>query len=324
MTRGQTQTQTQTRIRTPTEPGDEPGGGSGGGSGGGWNEGGEARSGGVFPPSHSRGRVLATAIATVVALGLVSAAVVLVAGAGSGDGTDSGAARTPPTRVAPPQLPGLDGPGDATDDATPPPSSDPSGQSSDPSDQSSEPSSGGESDSESGGAPSMWAGPGCTAPSGRYREEGRFENGEAAWYTVREGGHQGDSCDGRFSAVPMSGSEDRDGDSSATWSFELGKAYKTYEKCALAVHVPDTGRDRDVAGRPTFYKVLADPSDDHSTYAAFAVRQTVHRGSLVKVGSYAVKGDTFTVRMLDRGQDWGREELVGAHHAAAQMRLDCR
>ncbi|GAA1529448.1 hypothetical protein GCM10009730_43430 [Streptomyces albidochromogenes] len=164
-----------------------------------------------------------------------------------------------------------------------------------------------------------WAGPGCT--SGRYTEFGRFENGDAGWYTVDSGGYEGGSCDGRFSAVPMSGAEDKDRGNTATWSWRVGDGFAA---CALSVYVPESRRDTDVAGHPTFYRLLADPDDDSSSYAAFAVRQTAHRGSLVSVGSYEVKGDSFAVQLVDRGRDWGDDDLVGAHHAAAQMKLSCR
>ncbi|MFG3140065.1 adhesin [Streptomyces sp. NPDC048211] len=164
-----------------------------------------------------------------------------------------------------------------------------------------------------------WAGPGCT--TGEYREDGRFENGDAGWYTVTSGGFHGGSCDGRFSAVPMSGSPDEDGGSTATWSWHLGPGFR---ECALTVFVPRSDRDRDVAGNPTVYRVLSDPEDADSAYRGFAVLQTVHRGSAVDVNSYPVKGDTFAVQLIDRGRDWGSTQLVGAHHAAAQLKASCR
>ncbi|MDP5312653.1 adhesin [Streptomyces poriferorum] len=164
-----------------------------------------------------------------------------------------------------------------------------------------------------------WAGPGCS--TGEYREYGRFENGDAGWYTVDAGGFRGSSCDGRFSAVPMSGSPDEDRGSTATWSWHLGAGFR---ECALTVFVPRSDRDQDVAGNPTVYRVLSDPFDADSAYTGFAVRQTVHRGSAVDVDSYPVKGDTFAVQLIDRGRDWGSTQLVGAHHAAAQLRASCR
>ncbi|MFD5680577.1 adhesin [Streptomyces bacillaris] len=166
-----------------------------------------------------------------------------------------------------------------------------------------------------------WAGPGCEA--GEYREYGRFEKGEAGWYGVGSGGFTGGGCDGRFSAIPMSGSPTEDRGSTATWSWHLGDGFR---ECALTVFVPAApeGRARDVAGDPTVYRVLSDPDDADSAYTGFAVRQTQHRGRPVEVGNYPVKGDTFAVLLIDRGRDWGAADRVGAHHAAAQMRVACR
>nr|WSZ96563.1 adhesin [Streptomyces sp. NBC_00857] len=276
------------------------------------------------------------ATAALVALGCVGATVAAVAGTGGGGaGAGTGAESRPVPSgvgVGPPQLPGFgggsspsgnggasNGASDGPSASTGPSGKDP-GESPDPEpDPGRTPGGGRDGDLDPGPGFSAWAGPGCA--TGRYTEKGRVENGDAAWYTVTSGGHKGDSCDGRFSAVPMSGIPDKDTDSTATWSWKLGKRYA---KCALAIFVPDSDRDRDVAGSPSVYRVLADPKDGDTAYATFGVRQTVHRGSLVKVGSYRVKGTSFSVRMFDRGQDWGSADLVGAHHAAAQMKVDCR
>ncbi|MGW4233267.1 adhesin [Streptomyces sp. NPDC004980] len=165
----------------------------------------------------------------------------------------------------------------------------------------------------------VWAGPGCT--TGDYVEHGRFENGDAGWYTVESGGFRDSSCDGRFSAVPMSGSPDEDRGSSAVWTWHLGDGFS---ECALTVFVPSSVRASDVAGSPTVYRVLSDPNDADSAYTGFAVRQPEHRGAPVDVQSYPVKGDTFAVQLIDRGRDWGDAALVGAHHAAAQLKASCR
>ncbi|WP_405511227.1 adhesin [Streptomyces anulatus] len=164
----------------------------------------------------------------------------------------------------------------------------------------------------------QWAGPGCAA--GTYRERGRFESGDAGWYTVDSGGFDGGGCDGRFSAVPMSGSPTEDRGSTATWSWRLGRGFS---ECALTVFVPGSGSPRDAAGEPTVYRVLSDPDDPDSAYTGFAVVQTEHRGSAVPVRSYPVKGDVFAVQLIDRGRDWGDAKRVGAHHAAAQMKASC-
>ncbi|MEV6649221.1 adhesin [Streptomyces sp. NPDC051219] len=166
---------------------------------------------------------------------------------------------------------------------------------------------------------SSWAGPGCAG--GHYREHGRYHDGDDGWYTVDSGGYRGSSCDGSFSAVPMSGSTTRDYGNTATWSWRVGTGF---DECSLGVYVPQSHRDRDVAGNPTQYHLLADPEDSGSRYRTFRVDQTIHRGSLVSVGSYEVRGDWFAVQLTDRGQDWGGDGRHDAHHAAAQMHITCR
>ncbi|MBM7055171.1 adhesin [Streptomyces durocortorensis] len=271
-----------------------------------------------------RRRALLAAGVVVAAGGLVTVASLLVSGGGSVGGGSSrtdaagqagavpdrigGAA---PTRIAPGPDAGTDpdtGTGTGTGTGTEAPGTPdvpaPSGASSEP--------------PPDGNRFTQWAGPGCA--EGTYRERGRFESGDAGWYTVENGGFDGGGCDGRFSAIPMSGSPAEDRGSTATWSWRLGPGFS---ECALTVFVPDSGRPRDAAGEPTVYRVLSDPDDGDSAYTGFAVLQTEHRGSAVPVRSYPVKGDVFAVQLIDRGRDWGDARRVGAHHAAAQMRASC-
>ncbi|MEV4877506.1 adhesin [Streptomyces cyaneofuscatus] len=262
-----------------------------------------------------RRKALLTAGVVVAAGGLATVAALLVSGGGSvagGTSRTDAAGRTgalpdrigggAPTRIGP----GEDAP------AAPSPEEPPSEAPEAP--EVPEPPA---SPDEEGRRFTQWAGPGCTA--GEYREYGRFERGEAGWYAVASGGFTGGGCDGRFTAVPMSGSPTEDRGSTATWSWHLGEGFR---ECALTVFVPE-GRARDVAGDPTVYRVLSDPADADSAYTGFAVRQTQHRGSAVEVGNYPVKGDAFAVLLIDRGRDWGASDRVGAHHAAAQMRVVC-
>ncbi|NEB42351.1 adhesin [Streptomyces sp. SID14515] len=254
-----------------------------------------------------RRKALLAAGVVVAAGGLVTVASLLVGGGGSRTDAAGRAGALPdrvgggaPTRIAPGPgpVPSADEGTDAGTDApdTPEPSKPPA----------------------DGDGFSQWAGPGCSA--GTYAEHGRFESGDAGWYTVENGGFDGGGCDGRFSAVPMSGSPTEDRGSTAVWSWRLGRGFS---ECALTVFVPDSGRPRDAAGDPTVYRVLSDPDDADSAYTGFAVRQTEHRGSAVPVRSYPVKGEVFAVQLIDRGRDWGDAERVGAHHAAAQMRATC-
>ncbi|MFF4858217.1 adhesin [Streptomyces rubiginosohelvolus] len=249
-----------------------------------------------------RRKALLAAGVVVAAGGLVTVASLLLSGGGSVGGGSSrtdaaGRAGAVPDRIggaAPTRI--VPGPGTAAP-SVPAPTSKP------PTD---------------GDRFTQWAGPGCA--TGGYEERGRFESGDAGWYTVENGGFDGEGCDGRFSAIPMSGSPTEDRGSTAVWSWHLGRGFS---ECALTVFVPDSGRPRDAAGKPTVYRVLSDPADADSAYTGFAVLQTEHRGRAVPVRSYPVKGDVFAVQLIDRGRDWGDARRVGAHHAAAQMRASC-
>ncbi|MGW4039396.1 adhesin, partial [Streptomyces sp. NPDC004778] len=202
-----------------------------------------------------RRKALLAAGVVVAAGGLFAVASLLLSGGGSVGGGSSrtdaaGRAGAVPDRIggaAPTRI--VPGPGTGTDSPdTSPPSSKPP---------------------EDGDRFTQWAGPGCA--TGAYEERGRFENGDAGWYTVENGGFDGDGCDGRFSAIPMSGSPTEDRGSTAVWSWHLGRGFS---ECALTVFVPDSGRPRDAAGEPTVYRVLSDPADADSAYTGFAVLQT--------------------------------------------------
>jgi hypothetical protein len=171
-----------------------------------------------------------------------------------------------------------------------------------------------------GAAYSAWAGPGCSG-GGVYTERGRYSEGDAGWYTVNSGGRTGNGCDGRFTAIPMSGSATRDGEGTATWSWYLGSGYTT---CSVSVVVPESNRDRDVAGKPTTYLILTDDDAGASAIRSFEVDQTSLRGSGVIVEKIPVFNQQLSVRLVDRGVDRGSAAREGAHHAAAQMRADCR
>ncbi|MEV6393604.1 adhesin [Streptomyces sp. NPDC051907] len=166
---------------------------------------------------------------------------------------------------------------------------------------------------------SAWAGPGCTG-GGRYSEVGRFEDGDEGWYTVDSGGRSGDGCDGSFSAIPMSGNKGEDGESAATWSWYVGSGYQT---CSIAVTIPQSERDSDVAGQPTTYLVLADPANPDSAIKSFTIDQTELRGRGQVIAKVPVSEQQLTVRLVDRGVDSGADR-EGAHHAAAPMRAECR
>ncbi|MEU4492976.1 adhesin [Streptomyces sp. NPDC023998] len=244
-------------------------------------------------------------------LALVVSAITLFGGESSsanasddpGSDFDPGDLGGPPRRIAPTEEPGTS-PSDSS--ATPSPSGSGPGKPGTPKPPQSRP------------PYSAWAGPGCTG-GGLYRETGRFSDGFDGWYTVSTGGHKGDGCDGSFTAVPMSGSATKDGNGRATWSWYVGSGYTT---CSVAVVIPKTPRDQDVAGDPTTYHVLADPDDEDSTIRSFEIDQTSLRGRGLTLAKIPVRNQQLAVQLVDRGKDFGGDR-EGAHHAAAQMRAEC-
>ncbi|MGP4000719.1 adhesin [Streptomyces sp. 8N706] len=167
-----------------------------------------------------------------------------------------------------------------------------------------------------------WAGHGCVAPKGGgYYAYGTYSDGIEGWYSVGSGGHDGDGCDGSFSAVPMSGRATEDEGGRVVWWWSVGR---DSDECALGVWVPTSDNGRDVAGDPTMYQVLSDPNERDSVYDAFLIDQAANRGRLVEAGTYPVEDGRIAVEMLDRGRDWNHYGPTYAHHAAAQMKVVCQ
>ncbi|MER8187399.1 hypothetical protein [Kitasatospora sp. NPDC094015] len=163
------------------------------------------------------------------------------------------------------------------------------------------------------------AGYGCNGPGGRFKEVGSFDEGAGGWNTVSSGGWTGDSCDGRFAAVPMSGDRNKD-DSSyyALWTFDVGSAAAS---CTVTVYVPANTSVKQVGGAPAYYTVGSGSGGD---LGSFTVDQVGNRGRWVDAGSFAPRDGTLTVKLHNRGVDFtGSGQKTYAHLAAAQIRVDC-
>ncbi|MEV4616143.1 hypothetical protein AB0K43_26640 [Kitasatospora sp. NPDC049258] len=163
------------------------------------------------------------------------------------------------------------------------------------------------------------AGFGCAGPGGHFKEVGAFSEGAGGWNTVNSGGYAGDSCDGRFEAVPMSGDRNKDDPSFyAQWTFDVGT---TTAACTVAVYVPTSSSVKQVGGAPAYYTVGAGSGGD---LGSFTVDQIGNRGSWVDAGSFAARNGTLTVKLHNRGLDFtGSGQKTYAHLAAAQIRVDC-
>ncbi|MFD8785900.1 hypothetical protein [Kitasatospora sp. NPDC059599] len=163
------------------------------------------------------------------------------------------------------------------------------------------------------------AGFGCSGPGGRFQEVGAFRQGNDGWVTVTSGGDTGDSCDGRYEAVPMSGDRNKDDNSTyALWTFDVGAGSAS---CGISVYVPSSGSIQQVGGAPAYYTVAGGSGVD---LGAFTVDQVGHRGSWVDTGTFRPAGGPLVVRLHNRGQDWtGSGRPTHAHIAAAPIRVTC-
>ncbi|MFE3502676.1 hypothetical protein [Kitasatospora sp. NPDC059160] len=163
------------------------------------------------------------------------------------------------------------------------------------------------------------AGLGCSGPGARFQEVGAFRQGADGWVTVSSGGYGGDSCDGRYDAVPMSGDRAKDDNSTyALWTFDTGPGPAS---CAVAVYVPDSSSVQQVGGAPAYTVAAVSGAD----LGSFTVDQVSHRGSWVDAGTFRAQAGPLTVRLHNRGQDWtGSGRATHAHLAAAAVRVTCQ
>ncbi|MGW7362851.1 hypothetical protein ACWGI8_05330 [Streptomyces sp. NPDC054841] len=164
------------------------------------------------------------------------------------------------------------------------------------------------------------AGYGCgSRGSTGYLAVGRYSSGRDGWYGVGSGGYHGDGCNGTFDAMPMSGIAGRDDPAAYTeWWFKVGRASK---HCSVRVYIP-TADSAAVAGAPAFYTIRNGVKSD-TFYASFSLNQASNQGRWLGAGIHPVKGDTFVIRLHNRGQDWDGLVKTYAHIASAQAAVNC-
>ncbi|MGQ7748135.1 hypothetical protein ACUN29_06440 [Streptomyces sp. WC2508] len=164
-------------------------------------------------------------------------------------------------------------------------------------------------------------GHGCPTPSGGgFQQDHYFTDGSAGWYTRSSGGWTGNGCNGSYSSIPMSGDTSTDMQNRVKWWWKPGTRART---CQISVFIPNSNTNLYVGGHPTKYHVLVNANDRTTMYSSFSINQVAHRGQWVDAGTFAMKGATIGVKLLDRGDDWSKG-WEKAHHAAAQMRATCR
>nr|WSX47979.1 hypothetical protein OG409_02855 [Streptomyces sp. NBC_00974] len=165
------------------------------------------------------------------------------------------------------------------------------------------------------------AGAGCSGSGTGYSQNGWYEDGQAGWKTY-SGGWGGDGCNGRFTAIPMSGAPKKDNGNYALWTFRTGQV--STGRCQVSVYIPNNKDIKAVGGAPAYYTVQSSLSAGSGTIASFNINQTTQLGSWYNAGTYDVRGGQLAVMLHDRGQDWtGSGAKTFAHNAAAAVRVSC-
>lgn len=159
-------------------------------------------------------------------------------------------------------------------------------------------------------------GPGCGGSS--FSRPGYYTDGNKGWSSSK-GAYVGGGCDGSYFSVPMSGDRNKDGDNSAVWRFTTGDVKQG--SCQVSVYVP-RGDLTKVGGDPSYYTVYQ--SDQTSNPVGdFQIFQVREQGNWVNAGRFPVTDGRLTVKLHSRGVDWTDKGPTYAHHAAAQLKLDC-
>ncbi|GAA4853609.1 hypothetical protein [Saccharopolyspora rosea] len=159
-------------------------------------------------------------------------------------------------------------------------------------------------------------GPGCAGSS--FSRPGYFTDGSNGW-TQGRGAFAAEGCDGSFSSLPMSGDRNRDHDNAAIWRFTTGDV--RVGSCQVSVFVPQGDRTA-VGGDPSYYTVYQTDRTDRPV-GDFRISQVDHQGQWVQAGTFPVNSGMVTVKLHDRGIDWTDKGPNHAHHAAAQLRVQC-
>jgi hypothetical protein len=167
------------------------------------------------------------------------------------------------------------------------------------------------------------AGLGCAVNGASYVETGWYQNGDAGWWTLGAGSFAGNGCDGRFTDMPMSGTESDTAGQSIVWGFQVGA---TAQSCKLSLFVPTSDSGRDVAARSAHFAVIHGTTAGHSTYVSPAgdriVNQSAHHSSWVSLGTYAVHNGTIGVELTNRGSTTGYD-MTYPHLAGGAVKISC-
>lgn len=154
-----------------------------------------------------------------------------------------------------------------------------------------------------------------------FEQHGFWSSGKNGWIRLNKGGWGSNGCNGTFDAMPMSGSSTKDdADNYATWQFRTGSV--TRGTCYASVFVPNDSNAEHVGGHPSTYLIYTGWTPSGTARYALQVDQVKQRNHWVTV-KVPVSGGAIAVKLLSRGIDHSGGHPTYAHHAVAQVRVEC-
>ncbi len=167
------------------------------------------------------------------------------------------------------------------------------------------------------------AGYGCPQrPQARFREAGWYADGINGFLGVSAGGWDHQGCDGRFGAMPMSGSAIRpDPGNYAMWTFRTAPV--TAGTCQIAVYVPADPSVEHVGGDPARYQVYDSATASGPAAGSFTIGELARRGQWVSGGSYRLTRGVLAVKLISSGLDWHGNVVTHAHLPVTQVMVFC-
>jgi translation initiation factor IF-2 len=156
----------------------------------------------------------------------------------------------------------------------------------------------------------------------RFTEAGWYTDGISGFFGVRAGGWPKQGCDGRFGAMPMSGSATQpDPPNYALWIFRTAPVVTG--TCQVAVYVPGDHSIVHVGGDPARYQVYDNAAASGPPAKSFTIDELTSLGTWVSVGSYPVTTGVLTVKLTSAGQDWHGNVETHAHLPVSQVIAFC-
>lgn len=166
------------------------------------------------------------------------------------------------------------------------------------------------------------AGYGCPQSHQARFKAGWYADRNNGFLDLRAGGWRKQGCDGRFDAMPMSGSATKpDPGNYALWTFRTAPLLSG--TCQVAVYVPADRSVKEVGGNPARYLVYDSARPSGPPVGSFGIDDFTSLGRWANGGSYPLAGGVLTVKLSSAGLDWRGNVETHAHLPVTQVMAFC-